>query len=193
MAVDTLEGFCPFPEEGGGPHLLTAIRTANQRIRQRGFHEPTLYGMGTTLVSVLIQNDRAIVAHVGDSRGYLIQGSRIRQMTRDHTVTEEKVRAGELSSKDAGRHPERHILSRALGVDESVDIDQTGFSLQEGDLLLLCSDGLTNMLNDDEILQTVLATGSKDPSAVTHELIHVANEKGGVDNITVVVVKTEHS
>jgi protein phosphatase len=182
LAVDVLGEKFPFPLSDAEKHLEEALRAANDRIRERASKEPELEGMGTTIVAALVQEDRAVIAHVGDSRAYLIRDGKLTQVTRDHTVIEEKLRAGLLSPREAMNHPHRHILSRALGIGDPLKLEKKTLPLHAGDLLLLCTDGLTNMLTDDEILKVVLS--SSDVPSIPESLVKAANQRGGIDNIT---------
>ena len=162
-----------------------AIQAANSGILLKAEKDYKLQGMGTTVVVVAIRTDKAIVAHVGDSRAYLIRDNIITQITRDHTVVEEYVRIGLLTDKGALYHPSRHMLARAVGTEGVAVADIESVSLQTGDTLLLCTDGLTNMLPDKEILQTVCEL-RPDAENITGRLIELANNNGGIDNITVI-------
>ncbi len=164
-----------------------AIQAANSGILLKAEKDYKLQGMGTTVVVVAIRRDKAIVAHVGDSRAYLIRDNIITQITRDHTVVEEYVRIGLLTNKDALYHPSRHMLARAVGTEGVAVADIESVSLQTGDTLLLCTDGLTNMLPDKEILQTVCEL-RPDAENITGRLIELANNSGGIDNITVITL-----
>lgn len=167
--------------------LVRAIKEANSVIFLEARENKDKRGMGTTVVVAKIHNDRAIIAHVGDSRAYHIHGNSIIQLTIDHTVVEEYVRMGLVNRGEIPFHPYRHVLSRAVGTGGSVDVDITDVQLTPGDVLLLCTDGLTNMLSNDEILSAV-KTLSPFPDRITDMLISLANEKGGIDNITVITI-----
>ncbi|MBI5197944.1 MAG: Stp1/IreP family PP2C-type Ser/Thr phosphatase [Nitrospirae bacterium] len=191
LAVDVLRERYPFPSEEGEQHLVKALQEAHLRIQEKASRDPELHRMGTTVVAALIDGDHASIVHLGDSRAYLIRDRRIRQMTRDHTVVEERLRAGLITPEEALTHPYRHILSRALGIEQSAEIDHNPLELRAGDLLLLCSDGLTNMLTDAEILEIILSVSTVSPETtdLTQSLIEAANERGGIDNITVVLIQ----
>ena len=145
-------------------------------------------GMGTTVVIALIRGPRAFIGSVGDSRAYLVRDGALRQLTSDHTLVNEQVRAGALSTQEARRHPARNILTRAVGSQEDVEPDLVEQDLRPGDTLLLCSDGLTTMVEDADILKTVLAHAD-DPKAACRALIDLANERGGDDNVTAVLAR----
>lgn len=162
-----------------------AIQTANTFIRHKAEDDSTLHGMGTTVVVASIKDDKAVVAHVGDSRAYLIRNNAITQITKDHTVVEEYIRIGLLTPKDALYHPSRRTLSRAVGTEGVAYADFESIRLQTGDVLLLCTDGLTNMLHDKEILSAITGL-TPDAENISNRLIELANNNGGIDNITVI-------
>lgn len=166
--------------------LADMVRAANQAIWDKARDDDNLRGMGTTCTLVLIQGDRAEVAHVGDSRLYLFRGQKLEQVTEDHTLVGRMVREGKLRPEEAERHPQRSIVTRALGVDENVDVDRFSISLAEGDRLLICSDGLSSMLSAEDIADALRS--QPDPQAAAEALVDRANSAGGEDNITVVVI-----
>lgn len=168
--------------------LKTAIRFANQKILDTILHKKDLEGMGTTLVGVMLGNGRACVGHVGDSRAYLIRGQDIVQLTSDHSWVNEQVKLGFLTPDDASRHPFRNVVTRALGSKEDVLVDVVERDVQPGDVLVLCSDGLNTMLDDAEIVATV-AQNTSDVEAAAEALVAKANQKGGEDNVTVILIK----
>jgi serine/threonine protein phosphatase PrpC len=189
VAVDTLlQVFSREPTKAG---LEAAFSKANQAVWQESQDHSELRGMGTTLTAAALVggddgHDRLALANVGDSRAYLFSGGRIVQVTADHSLAEERMRQGEMTEEEAAVHPQRHILTRALGISSDVDTDMWELELRAGDRLLLCSDGLSNELSNEQ-LADVLST-VPDPSDAAHQLVEVANEHGGSDNITVVVV-----
>ncbi len=176
--------------------LTRAMQAVNETIRAEAARRRELTGMGTTLVAVHISSTSspsaplATVAHVGDSRAYLIRGDRITALTRDHSWVEEQVRRGIIPPAHAAGHPMRHVLSRALGSQATVEPDVSSQALQAGDRLLLCTDGLTKMLADDEILEVFLQNPKADP-VLCQALVDAANRRGGEDNVTVVVIGEE--
>jgi PPM family protein phosphatase len=172
----------PQPLEG----LVDRIQEANRRILQRGDSDRELRGMGTTLTVVVADSDRAHVAHVGDSRAYLLREGNLSQLTEDHTLVQRMVREGRLRPEEAARHPQRSILTRALGVDEDIAVDQLTLDVRPGDRLLLCTDGLTGMVPVDRIQE--ILEGEPDPDAASTQLVEEANRGGGEDNITVVII-----
>ncbi len=165
------------------PLLSMAIHHANGLVIEKASSDKTLEGMGTTVVAATLQEDYLYVANVGDSRLYLID-QEIEQITRDHSLVEEMVRTGELQRKDARSHPRKNVITRAVGVHDPVKIDFFDVKLEKGDKILLCSDGLTNMVEDEEILYIVRKSDSIADAA--RRLIAEANKNGGKDNISVV-------
>jgi len=162
------------------------VAAGNRAIREEVARDPGLDGMGTTMTLLQIEEGVAQFAHVGDSRAYLLRDGHLRQVTDDHTVAAEYVAKGQLSPEEAASHPQRHMLVRTLGLTRFVNIDEVTFDLKTGDRLLLCSDGLTEMVKDDAIAR-ILVEGT--PDEVVWKLVEMANNAGGVDNITVVVVE----
>lgn len=163
------------------------VEAGNRAIREQVAREPSLEGMGTTMTLVCLEeNGTARFAHVGDSRAYLLRSGKLRRLTEDHTVAAEYVAQGQISAEDALDHPQRHMLTRTLGLTPDIEVDEMSVDLELGDRLLLCSDGLTEMVPDDHIA-TVVGSGTAEEAV--WELIETANEEGGVDNITVIVVE----
>lgn len=168
------------------PLLSSAIHQANELVMEKASSDKALEGMGTTVVAATVKDEYLYVANVGDSRLYLIDHE-IEQITRDHSLVEEMIRVGELQRKDARSHPDRNIITRAVGVRTPVRIDFFDVKLEKGDKVLLCSDGLTNMLEDDEILRIVKHSASLKEAA--QRLVNEANRNGGKDNISVVLAE----
>lgn len=167
--------------------LTNAIECANAEIFEKA-KEEDYAGMGTTVVASTVIDSILYVANVGDSRLYLIRDD-IKQITRDHSLVEEMVRAGEINREDARFHPDKNIITRAVGADRNVLVDFFEVDLCQGDVILMCSDGLSNMLSDDEILTIVKK--QKNVSDMADELVRMANHNGGKDNIGVVLVRFE--
>ena len=187
-AIETLEAeFARKPSPDG---LAAAIHDANRAVWERGREDADLRGMGTTMIAAALvatdEGDRLVVANVGDSRAYRLHGDALVQLTTDHSVAEELVARGELSEEEAAVHPHRHILTRALGVQPEVDVDVWQLVPEEGDRFLLCSDGVTNEVSPEEI--THVLSGTRDPREAAETLVRLANEAGGNDNATVVVL-----
>ena len=181
-AVEALQGSPASPAE----KLRQAVSCANREIHLRAQSDSDLSGMGTTLVAVLATGERVALAHVGDSRAYLIRGGRIRQLTDDHSLVGELVRRHQISEDDARAHPHRHVLTRALGVATTTQPDLAELTSAPGDTFVLCSDGLTTHLRDAEILE--LIQRDTELQKACDGLVACANQRGGVDNITVVLV-----
>ncbi len=165
--------------------LTEAISAANREIYKKANSEEDYAGMGTTTVAATISDNVLIVANVGDSRLYLINRE-ITQVTKDHSLVAEMVRIGTLDESEARIHPDKNIITRAIGASPSVEIDFFEVELVAGDIILMCSDGLTNMVEDDEILH-IVRTG-RDVAQIADDLVKMANHKGGADNIGVVVI-----
>ncbi|HWC13589.1 MAG TPA: Stp1/IreP family PP2C-type Ser/Thr phosphatase [Actinomycetota bacterium] len=166
--------------------LAAIIREANRAIWSKAADDPALRGMGTTCTMLLLEDSVGQIAHVGDSRAYLFRGGELSQLTEDHTLVGRMVREGKLEADEAERHPQRSIITRALGVDEDVQVDLLSVEVADGDRLLLCSDGLSSMIRAEQIRE-VLGSGA-DAQATADRLVEAALEAGGEDNITVVVV-----
>ena len=171
--------------------LASAIREANSAILGRAAGDPALWGMGTTVTAAAVADDRFLqLAHVGDSRAYLLRGGGLDQLTSDHTVVGELVRRGRLTPEQAAIHPDRSILTRAVGLDPGIMVDTPDpLELQPGDQVLLCSDGLTEAVLDDQIAG--LLASHEDGGDACRALIDAANTAGGPDNITVVLVRVD--
>lgn len=167
--------------------LRAAVKEANELLLAQASTDPQKEGMGTTLVAAVVDNDRLYVANVGDSRLYVLNQEKIVQITRDHSLVEEMVRLGEMDKEEAKDHPDKHIITRAIGVFADVHVDFFETVIKPGDLILMCSDGLTNMVDDENIRQIV--RGQRDIAERTEKLIETANRNGGRDNITVVIVE----
>lgn len=166
-----------------------AIETANRKIRELAAADENLLGMGTTLVVATVIGKYFQVANVGDSRLYLVGKHGIRQITRDHSLVEEMIRLGGLSREDARRHPDKNIITRAIGAKDEVEAEFFTEELELGDIILMCSDGLSNMLEDKEIEKIVQNEELEELKQKAEALINAANNNGGKDNIAVVLVK----
>jgi protein phosphatase len=162
------------------------VAAGNRAIREEVARDPGLEGMGTTMTLLEIDNDVATIAHIGDSRAYLLRDDELSQLTDDHTVAAEYVAQGQMSAEEAARIPQRHMLLRTLGLTRFVNVDQIEVDVKAGDRILLCSDGLTEMVRDEKIAKA-LANGT--PDEVVWKLVEMANDAGGVDNISVAVVE----
>jgi serine/threonine protein phosphatase PrpC len=205
VAVEAIEAFVretaeydghdtwPFPYDSAvtldANRLTAALRIANHRIAEAAADSAALRGMATTACAVLTKGDTAAVAHVGDSRVYLLRGGELRQLTVDHSWVEEQVRAGVMDASAARQHPWRNVVTRALSGGEDPEIDVQDMPLQEGDRVLLCSDGLSSVISHEEI-----GAGLRDPGnidTICASLVDAANAAGGPDNITVLVLQVD--
>jgi len=203
IAVDSISEFILHTKEDDGtwPHaydehytrttnrLMAALRMANQRVLEAMKKDARLRGMGTTVVACMADDEKMSVAHVGDSRAYLIREGQLSRITNDHSWVFEQVQAGMLTEAEAEKHPLRNVITRALGGALQVTPDASEISAQKGDVFLLCSDGLTGMVPENEILRVVTANADDLPKAC-QQLIDAANERGGLDNVTAVLVRT---
>ncbi len=204
IAVDSISEFVLHTkeEEGTWPHaydehykrltnrLMAAVRIANTRVLEAMRKDARLRGMGTTVVACLADEETMSVAHVGDSRVYLIRDNQLSRITNDHSWVFEQVQAGMLTEAEAEKHPLRNVITRALGGALQVSPDASEIEMKNGDVYLLCSDGLTGMVPEDEILRLVTKNEGNLEQAC-QELIDTANERGGIDNITAVLVRAE--
>jgi PPM family protein phosphatase len=174
--------------EDRGLVLVSAVEHANRLVLNESLADTSLTGMGTTCTAMALLNGTAYFAHVGDSRAYILREGEMVQITQDHSLVGEMVRSGILSDEDARIHPKRNVITRSLGIQKTVMLDTpfTPFELQQDDKFLLCSDGLTSMVDDPEIEKIL---GSAEPDVACRKLVDAANRNGGRDNITVVVVK----
>jgi PPM family protein phosphatase len=168
-----------------GSDVEELIQEANRRVHQRSIEDPNASGMGTTLTVASVENGLVSIGHVGDSRAYLVRDGRLEQVTEDHSLVGELMRSGKLSAEEAETHPQRSVITRALGTDPDVDVDMFPVETRPGDLFLICSDGLTSMVDDQKILELV-EQHRADLQALVKALIKAANKGGGEDNITVV-------
>lgn len=176
------------PGSQGEDVLVALIGEANQRIYERSLDDPEAAGMGTTVTTLLVDEAAGTIAvgHVGDSRAYVFRAARLSQLTDDHSLVGELVRAGRLAPEDAEQHPHRSVITRVVGTEASVGVDVDTLNPEPGDLYILCSDGLTDMVPDPEIARSI-ADADGEPDAVARALVAAANAAGGIDNITVVV------
>lgn len=168
--------------------LRAAVEMANAAILAAQA-DPEQAGMGTTLTAALVEGDTIFLAHAGDSRGYLVKPGEVRQITDDHSVVGELVRSGSLTEAEAMNHPQRHLLTSALGSPSGVQVDAVAVGWAPGDTLVLCTDGLTNLVGRDELAEVLHAT--PDFEAVAARLVALANERGGPDNITVLACRRD--
>jgi len=204
IAVDSISEFILHTKEDDGtwPHaydehykrstnrLMAAVRLANTRVLEAMRKDARLRGMGTTVVACLADDETMSFAHVGDSRAYLIRGDQLSRITNDHSWVFEQVQAGMLTEAEAEKHPLRNVITRALGGALQVTPDASEIEMKSGDVYLLCSDGLTGMVPEDEILRVVTQSDG-DLEHACQLLIEAANERGGLDNVTAILVRPE--
>lgn len=171
-----------------GETLGSAVRQANTRVYETQREHAEYRGMGTTLTALFFDGPRYHVAQVGDSRAYLLRGDRLEQLTRDHSLVWPLYENGILSKDEIVRHPQKHLVTRSIGTHPEVEVDLCSDRCREGDLYLLCSDGLTDVLGDGEI-ERILSRPAASPEDSCRQLVRSANEAGGPDNITAVVVR----
>jgi len=170
---------------GGEQRISDLIQEANRRVYDRSSSDPNTSGMGTTITVALVEDDYVAFGHVGDSRAYLIRNAQMEQLTEDHSLVNELLKTGKLSREEAETHPQRSVITRALGTDPDVDVDTFRVQAESGDLFLLCSDGLTDMVSEESILD-VVERNRDDIDGALRALVKAANRGGGQDNITVV-------
>jgi protein phosphatase len=182
LALDKVEELF----HSGKGSLGELIRSANRAVFDRSVSDRKVAGMGTTLTAATVDDRGAHLGHVGDSRAYLLRAGSLRQLTDDHTLVNRMVKAGEITHEEAGVHPHRNVLTRSVGTEPEVDVDEEDVPLIDGDRLLLCSDGLTGMVTEPQIQAILEAT--PDPQEAADRLVKAANRAGGIDNITVVIL-----
>jgi len=166
--------------------LRRIVQGTNAAVYQKSLEVPEAIGMGTTLTMAVLTHSDITVAHVGDSRLYIVRDETIRQITEDHSYIEELIKQGTITRDEAENHPQKNIITRAVGSSLDIDIDITSMEIASGDIFVLCTDGLTNMVSPDQILKTVL---ENEPEEACEQLIEAAKRNGGDDNITVIVIK----
>ncbi len=202
IAVDTIVQHCSAPEDteatlifGDTPaawsektkRLSSAVHLANKNIYESAQLHPEQQGMGATVTAVWINDSRLSLAHVGDSRAYLLRSGTLQQLTTDHSLVAEQVRRGILTPAEAERSEMQSVLLRALGAHPEIEVDSEEHTLFPGDIVLLCSDGLTRMVTEPEVAGTLQA--EPDPSKAAERLVELANDQGGADNVTVVIIR----
>jgi len=198
IAVNTVEeivsSMAVGAEDGTDPTELTrqklshAIRLSGRRIFEKAREQTEFHGMGTTVVVVLVENGNAFVAHVGDSRVYLLRDGAIEQVTEDHSLIAEKIRHGLITPEEAKSHRMRNVITRSLGYQEDVEVDLTVRAIRRGDQYLLCSDGLSGHVDDEEMANLMLANS---PQNAARKLVILACDRGGDDNITTVIARVD--
>ena len=168
--------------------LGEAVRYANEHLLAEANADASKAGMGTTIVAAVVVGDKLYTANVGDSRLYVINQERITQITRDHSLVEEMVQSGKLQKEEMRTHPNKNIITRALGTNPEVKADCFEIEVEEGDVLLLCSDGLSNMM-EDKTIEAIIKKNPEDMEQAARQLVDEANKAGGKDNISVVLVR----
>ena len=169
----------------GPERVVSLIQEANRRVYERAANDPATSGMGTTMTVALVEGEVVTIGHVGDSRAYLARDGGLEQLTEDHSLVNELLKSGKLSREEADVHPQRSVITRAVGTDPDVDVDAFTVGAAEGDVFMLCSDGLTDMVSDEDIFD-VLERYREDLDRATKALVSAANRAGGEDNITVI-------
>lgn len=186
--VDTIVDTIKNLEEKNPEQIIKlAVSRANHMLLQKSNEDINLQGMGTTVVVLSILENRLLIANVGDSRLYIVNRQKIKQITRDHSYVQEMVRIGEMDEITAREHPDKNIITRAIGVTNEVLIDFFEEEIEGGDIILMCSDGLTNMILDEDIKSII--NGQRDVVEMAEKLVETANKNGGKDNITVVIIE----
>jgi protein phosphatase len=190
LSASLQSGYRPNMSEMSVKNLLTsAVNAANVKVFSKSREDASLGGMGTTVVAVLIFSNTAYIAHAGDSRAYAFADGQLVQLTRDHSIVQRLIEEGKITKDEAKIHPRKNVITRALGVDESVDVEFTVADLSNGSTMLICTDGLTNFASNEEIVELL---SSEPRDNVVDRLIDTANNNGGGDNITAVVIDTVH-
>jgi protein phosphatase len=172
----------------GTTRIDALIQEANRRIYDRATTDPTASGMGTTMTVALVEGMTVAIGHVGDSRAYLVRGEQMEQLTEDHSLVNELLKTGKLSEEEAQVHPQRSVITRAVGTDPDVDVDGFTIEAEDGDVFLICSDGLSDMVEDEEILE-LLHSNRDDLDKAVKALVAAANKGGGEDNITAIAFR----
>ncbi len=186
-AINAIKDVAQKNESDAKEMLIEAINAANSVVYKMSQDQQTLFGMGTTITACLISDTKVTAAQVGDSRLYLIRDNMILQITKDHSLVEMLIENGTITKEDAKHHPQKNVITRAIGTDSTVEADIYEFSIDVGDIILLCSDGLVNMVEDEKILSIIKKTRNFENTA--DKLVHEAENAGGNDNITVILIK----
>ncbi|WP_427338553.1 Stp1/IreP family PP2C-type Ser/Thr phosphatase [Caloranaerobacter sp. DY30410] len=172
------------------PYFINlALSKANHKIYKQSLENEKFSGMGTTVTLAFIKNNKMYIGHVGDSRAYLVRENNLIQLTQDHSLVAELVRNGSITEEEAINHPQKNIITRAIGTEEEVKVDIISRDILSGDIIILCTDGLSNMVSNKDILRVMLL--SKNMQEACDKLIHIANEHGGFDNTTVLAIRIE--
>ncbi|MCF6461023.1 Stp1/IreP family PP2C-type Ser/Thr phosphatase [Clostridium sp. Cult3] len=177
----------PYEDELIINRIEDSISKANREIYHNSIEDEDYFGMGTTVTLAYITEDKIFVGHVGDSRAYIYRQNALSQITEDHSLVEELIKNGSISKEEAKLHPQRNIITRAVGTSQQIDVDITIIAKEKDDILLLCTDGLTNMIDEDEIQKIIML--HEDIQTVCDKLVKLSNDNGGFDNITVMAIK----
>jgi PPM family protein phosphatase len=187
LAIDTFLELRPLPDEDAESRLRRTILESNRRVLERSQSDPSAAGMGSTVTAALLDGDRVVLGHVGDSRAYLLRDEVLQQLSHDHSLVAELERAGRLTHEEAAVHPQRSVITRALGATADLEVDTTVVTVRDGDVLLLCSDGLSGLVGDDAIAG-LIGGGARLDEGV-RRLVRAANDAGGDDNVTAVAFR----
>ena len=191
IAASTMEDLMTGADAGSGSAeqaLLDAAQGANARVFESQTEDPQLSGMGSTLTALALRDSRYFIAHVGDSRAYLHRDGALEQLTRDHSLVWHLYESGMLRKEELSSHPQKNLITRSVGPHPHIEVDLERGDAREGDVFLLCSDGLTDVVSD-ETIRTVLGDATQSPQQMCDKLVNLANDAGGPDNITAVVVR----
>lgn len=167
--------------------MMESILDCNRKVFEKSKQKAEYTDMGTTLVAAVIENNKIFVVHVGDSRAYIFRQNNLRQITTDHSYVMELVKSGSITREEAERHPKKNIITRAVGIRDDVEADIIIEDILEGDKVLLCTDGLSNMVSKNEIIEILVQTYPTEEKV--QKLVHLANEKGGLDNISLILIE----
>jgi PPM family protein phosphatase len=187
LAVDTFRELEPAPGEDGETRLRRTILESNRRVLERAQSDPATAGMGSTVTAALLDGDHVVLGHVGDSRAYLLRDGALQQLSHDHSLVAELERAGRLTHEEAAVHPQRSVITRALGAGPELEVDTSIVQVRDGDVLLLCSDGLSGLIGDEAIARLIGGGGPLDE--IVRRLVRAANDAGGDDNVTAVAFR----
>ncbi len=187
LAIDTFRELQPIAGEDAEARLRRVILEANRRVLERSQSDPSAAGMGSTVTSALLDGDRVVLGHVGDSRAYLLRDDVLQQLSHDHSLVAELERAGRLTHEEAAVHPQRSVITRALGATPELEVDTSVVQVRPGDIVLLCSDGLSGLVGDDAIAGLIGGEGSLEDGV--RRLVRAANDAGGDDNVTAVAFR----
>jgi protein phosphatase len=187
LAVETFRELAPFEGESAEDRLRRTILESNRRVLEHAKNDPATAGMGSTVTAALVDGERVVLGHVGDSRAYLLRDGSLQQLSHDHSLVAELERAGRLTHEEAAVHPQRSVITRALGAGPELDVDTSVVQVRDGDVILLCSDGLSGLVGDLAIASLLGRDGPLDESV--RRLVRAANDAGGDDNVTAVAFR----